>query len=71
MTGHQSKKLINLWLRSNEQLPIAMKLPYVEFASELSQRMFKRHAWRHFEDNAEAVRFVRSVAKALNLETLP
>ena len=69
MTDHQAKKLVNSWLRTNKQPPIAANVPYTEFASELSRRISPRHAWKHFEEKSDATRFVQTVAQGLRLRT--
>jgi len=65
MTTMRAKKRINGWLRDNGQRSLELKLPYTEFASELSRKISPRHAWRHFEDKREAIKFIQALAQAL------
>ena len=64
-TELKAKKRINGWLRDNGQRSIVLNLSYVDFANELSRRVSPRHAWQHFEDKDEAIKFIQAFAQAL------
>jgi hypothetical protein len=69
MKTREAKKAINKWLREQGRTPLLAKQSYCEFAGQLSRETAPRHAWKHFDDRAEAERFIKAFALSLCLQT--